>query len=75
MNESSFSNNHQKFKTWIHKDDVKERNFAGRLPLSNLLLATLPFKLMHYQIFNKTTKSQDFLEFPKEIDIALNKRR
>ncbi len=60
IDESSYGNNHGKFRTWINKRDTTEIHFPGRMPSMNLILATLPYIILHFKVREKSTKSGYF---------------
>ncbi len=71
VDESSFSNNKRKFKTWMSTENEQKFYTQARFQLVNLLLAVCKNKVIHFQTRTQTTKSEDFLNFLKDIHKSL----
>ena len=67
IDESSFNNEHKRFRTWVKPKQNYERHFPGRLPSLNIILATMPHEVLHYVIKSKTTNTNDFKSFLQEV--------
>ena len=75
IDESSFTNNHKSFRTWVNVYEKTKKFHPGRFKCNNLLLAMTESKIVHFLIKSETTKSVDFLKIFEKLDEKIKEEK